>query len=123
MKHAPSIMNIGVSTLLFVSVSCQQESRTGETWYLTGPDSSLVVKKVLEATDAWARANVEWEKRDVLPLSHKTAVLFSRFYFCAKFKNGSVYQARSYITALFVNLDGKWKIRQGHESYRVLSNK
>jgi hypothetical protein len=63
-----------------------------------------------------------WEKREVLPLSRQTASLYGRLYFRVRFSSGEIYQARSYLTGLFILADGTWKLRQGHESYKVLPN-
>jgi len=63
---------------------------------------------------------LRWEERKVIPLTHEAATLFCKFYFRARFKTGELYHSRAFITALFVKKDGKWKLMQGHESYKVL---
>ena len=61
MKPAPSIILLIVSALPLIFASCQKAERAAETWYLTGADSTSVVKEVLAAGDAWADANVKMD--------------------------------------------------------------
>jgi len=61
MKPAPLIIILIVSALLLTFPSCQKAERATETWHLTGADSSIVVKEVLAAGDAWAEANIKMD--------------------------------------------------------------
>ena len=63
-----------------------------------------------------------WEERSVIPLTRDKATLFGGFYFRANFKSGELYQARGFMTGLFIKTDGEWKLLEGHESVKDIEN-
>jgi len=53
MKHSHSIMvMIALSIVLLAFSSCQKAEKASDTWYLTGIDSSNVVREISQALDA-----------------------------------------------------------------------
>ena len=103
---------IALSAMLFLLSSCQKTDRANDMWYLTGIDSTTVVKEVLAATDAWAEANIKMD-------ADKSADFFDSSSLMMFAENGAQYanwdSLRSAIRAWYAqpldSVECKWQER------------
>lgn len=157
-----------LSALFLALLSCNTNSKSDIAENsLTESDSTLIVNKIMEATDMFANANnkldtegilnfwhynnpdfiifenttihptgeelekgviefyaagidstnLNWTKREVLPLSKEFAHLIGEYNFYLKLKSGEVMNYHVFYSALFKEIDGEWKALRVHESY------
>jgi ketosteroid isomerase-like protein len=62
--------------------------------------------------------DLNFQPRDILPLSYNTAHVFMPLYFRVKYKSGQLFQGKGFQTLLVVKKSGTWKILRGHESWK-----
>ena len=63
-----------------------------------------------------------WKERNIKPLNHNAATLYSKFIFKAKYKSGLVYKSTASLTGILLKKDGRWKMTQGYNAIKIIKN-
>ncbi|MCX6253858.1 MAG: hypothetical protein NTV31_05200 [Bacteroidia bacterium] len=63
-----------------------------------------------------------WEERNINPLNHNTAMLYSKAFFRAKFKSGIIYKSKVNLAVLLTKKNEQWKTTIGYWSIKVLED-
>jgi len=63
-----------------------------------------------------------WEDRNITPLNHHAATLYSKASFRAKFESGMVYKSKVNIGVLLMKKNDKWKTTIGYWSIELLEH-